>query len=96
MTTNPITVKNPYRKKSKLHDIFYFMADGEEHFLREITSEVYDLVIPAEGYYTLLQRRVASALRTIRRRSDVTIHFTDGIYLMTQYKTNARLEEFEV
>ncbi len=90
MTTNSITVGNPYRKGSKLRMVFQHMSDGRLCSLEEITNAVYSNIPYVGNRYSLLKRRVSSALRTIRRLPNVTVDFHGGMYQIIQYK------EFEV
>lgn len=70
-----VIISNPYRTGSKLFDIFFFMADGERHSLVDITNAVYSV---GAGNNSLFRRRVASALRTIRRQSTYILLDFDG------------------
>ncbi len=72
-------VSNPYRFGSRLHIIFDFMSDGQYHVLKSITEAAYFL---GAGRLSLYRRRTASALRTIRRRPEVLLSFSDGMYRM--------------
>lgn len=78
MTTDQSVIgatRNPYREGSKLFDIFRFLSDGARHTLVDITNEVYT---PGAGYVSLYRRRVASALRTIRKLPGMFVDY-DGV-----------------
>ena len=80
MTTDSnVTTKNPYREGSKLHSVFNFIADGENHTLNEITDAAY---FPGARNQPMNRRRTSSALRTIRQRPGVFVDFceTTGTY----------------
>ena len=68
---------NPFRTGSKLGEIFEFMSDGLDHHLRDITEAAYRSV--GVGDSPLFQRRVASALRTIRCLPGIDVEFESNV-----------------
>lgn len=56
-----ISTENPFQLDSKLHAVFNFMKDGEQHALSDITKAAYPGWVVSGD-----ERRTASALRTIR------------------------------
>lgn len=67
---------NPYRYGSKINLVFHSLADGEAHTIEAITDGAY---FPGAGSRALYRRRVASAIRTIRRNViKVTFRKGDG------------------
>ncbi len=76
MTINEL---NPYRAGTKLFDIFILLSDGEAHTLVDMTHRVY---LSGSGNNPLYRRRVASAIRTIRRDNNVRVEFDGTHYWM--------------
>ncbi len=75
-----IKTPNPYRVGSKLFDIFVILSDGEAHTLVDLTHRVY---VAGSGNNPIYRRRVASAIRTIRRRRcGVDVGFDGFAYRM--------------
>lgn len=75
-------VTNPYRTGSKMHRIFNLMSDGEPRTLEDITKWTYNLDLIMSS--ALYRRRVASALRTIRKRDDVSVEFNGIEYQLVE------------
>ncbi len=85
MTIDPITMKNPYRRGSKLHAIFAFLADGVPRTLVGITNVIYSSSLSSLGdELPIHRRRVASALRTIRTLPDATVIFNESCYRLVE------------
>ncbi len=76
-----VNMTNPYREGTKLHRIFAFMQDGCWHPLHLITQGAYGLTTSA--YLSVSdERRVASALRTIRSHKDLDVRYNGERYRM--------------
>lgn len=72
---------NRYRESSKMFAVFNFLHEGGSHTLVDITNHVYPPQFEA-GIRPLFRRRVASAIRTIRKNG-VPIDFDGTEYHMT-------------
>ncbi len=83
-TGTRIEMKNPFRANCKLHKIFECLADGEEHYLEEITKAAYPLDHKSPYLAPILRRRTASALRTIRSKSGLDMNFDGACYRLVE------------
>ncbi len=78
-----VEVENPFRKGSKLWDIFRFMADGERHSIEDLVESIYG---PGTQmcHWTPTRRRMASALRTIRAKPGLDVEFDGTCYRLVE------------
>lgn len=81
-----VPVKNPYRSGSQLAEIFSFLQTGHPRTLQRIGTSLGSSVI-FPGALRLRNKRIASALRTIRNQPngvDIVYNKAAKTYLMVE------------